>query len=125
MEEQGKVLDQIIRRRSESAVDVLDCACGIGTQTLGLARRGYRVFGTDISTGAVARATREAERLGVSASFGVSDFRVLDEVVDSYDVVVCCDNALPHLLHDREIRNRVGGDASEDEAGRTADREHA
>lgn len=108
VEEQGNVLDQIIRSRSESAVDVLDCACGIGTQTLGLARHGYRVLGTDLSSGAVARATREAERLGVSASFAVSDFRVLDEVVDSYDVVVCCDNALPHLLHDHEPRDLVG-----------------
>jgi glycine/sarcosine N-methyltransferase len=107
VEKQGKVLDQIIRSRSESAVDVLDCACGIGTQTLGLARHGYRVLGTDLSSGAVARATREAERLGVSASFGVSDFRVLDEVLDSYDVVVCCDNALPHLLHDHEIQTAL------------------
>ncbi len=108
VEEQGAVLDQIIRARSESAADVLDCACGIGTQALGLARRGYRVRGTDLSAGAVARARREAERLGVSASFGISDFRSLDEVAGRYDVVVCCDNALPHLFHDDEIKSALG-----------------
>lgn len=107
VEEHGAVLDQIIRSRSESAVDVLDCACGIGTQALGLARRGYRVLGTDLSARAVARAKREAERLGISASFGVSDFRALEEVTDRYDVVVCCDNALPHLLHDDEIQTAL------------------
>jgi glycine/sarcosine N-methyltransferase len=107
VEEHGAVLDQIIRARLESAADVLDCACGIGTQALGLARRGYHVRGTDLSAGAVARARREAERLGLSASFGISDFRDLEEVADHYDVVVCCDNALPHLLHDHEIKSAL------------------
>jgi glycine/sarcosine N-methyltransferase len=104
MHEQGAVLDRIIRDWCESAADVLDCACGIGTQALGLAQRGYRVHGTDLSAGAVARAKREAHRLGLSVSFGVSDFRVLDEVTDHYDVIVCCDNALPHLLDDSEVQ---------------------
>jgi len=33
---------------------ILDCACGIGTQSLGLARRGHTVFATDLSAEAVA-----------------------------------------------------------------------
>jgi SAM-dependent methyltransferase len=107
VEQQGAVLDRIIREQSDSAADVLDCACGIGTQALGLARRGYRVLGTDLSPGAIARARREAERLGLSASFHQSDFRDLNEVVDRYDVVVCCDNALPHLLQDEEIQTAL------------------
>lgn len=31
IEEQGAVLDQLIRARAEAAADVLDYACGIGT----------------------------------------------------------------------------------------------
>ena len=36
---------------------VLDCACGIGTQALGLAALGYTVTGSDISPKSVAGAT--------------------------------------------------------------------
>jgi ubiquinone/menaquinone biosynthesis C-methylase UbiE len=44
---------------------VLDCACGIGTQAIGLAKRGYRVVRSDISRRDLERAEREAARLGV------------------------------------------------------------
>ena len=35
---------------------VLDVACGIGTQAIGLARRGFAVTASDVSAGAVRRA---------------------------------------------------------------------
>jgi hypothetical protein len=35
VENHGAVLDHIIRGHCVSAVDVLDCACGIGTHALG------------------------------------------------------------------------------------------
>lgn len=44
--------------------DVLDCACGIGTQALGLAALGYRVTGSDLSPVAVTRAARRRPRAG-------------------------------------------------------------
>ena len=39
---------------------VLDCACGIGTQAIGLARLGYRVSASDLSRGALEEAGRRA-----------------------------------------------------------------
>lgn len=45
---------------------ILDCACGIGTQTLGLAGAGYRVHGTDLSPEAVRRARTASAAAGVS-----------------------------------------------------------
>ena len=83
---------------------VLDCACGIGTQTLGLAGAGYRVHATDISPEAVRRAESEARARGVAATFGVADMRRLDEAVEGpFDVVISADNALPHLLTDEDL----------------------
>ena len=65
---QGAILDRLIAGRlGPPPHRVLDCACGIGTQAIGLAALGYRVHGTDISPAAVARAQREAARLGVLA----------------------------------------------------------
>ena len=100
---QGAALAAVIRALSPDAADVLDCSCGIGTQAIGLALQGYAVTGTDISAASVARAREEAERLGAAVEFGVADFRDLDGVDGDFDVVLSCDNALPHLLADADV----------------------
>jgi SAM-dependent methyltransferase len=83
---------------------ILDCACGIGTQAIGLALRGHQVHATDLSQNAVARAEREAAARGASLSFAVTDMRSLASSVDGeFDVVLACDNALPHLLTDDDL----------------------
>ncbi len=46
MRRHGNALDALI---GDDRVEVLDCSCGIGTQAIGLAMRGYRVTGTDLS----------------------------------------------------------------------------
>ena len=56
VDRQGQVLDELIRARCPRARTLLDCACGIGTQSFGLAARGWRVTGSDLSPGAIGRA---------------------------------------------------------------------
>ncbi|HET7871384.1 MAG TPA: class I SAM-dependent methyltransferase, partial [Terriglobales bacterium] len=81
-----------------STARVLDCACGIGTQALGLAQKGFRVHGCDISSRAVERARLEASRKGLDAQFSVANMLDLSSLVDStFDAVMCMDNSLPHL----------------------------
>lgn len=107
---QGEILDRLIAGQlGPPPHRVLDCACGIGTQALGLAARGYQVHGTDISPAAVARAQREATRLGVALTTAIADLRALEAVAGTYDVVLACDNALPHLLTDDELRLAAHG----------------
>jgi glycine/sarcosine N-methyltransferase len=103
VERQSAVLDALIRERLQTQpVRVLDCACGIGTQALGLAKRGYTVHATDISAAEIERAQREAEKMGLQLTFGVADMRTLN-VQGQYDVVIAFDNALPHLLTDDDL----------------------
>lgn len=84
---------------------VLDAACGIGTQALGLARLGYDVTASDLSPAAVARARDEARVRGLHIDFAVADLRCLSRVIDGrFAAVLACDNAVPHLLSDDEIR---------------------
>jgi SAM-dependent methyltransferase len=108
---QGEVLDRLVRGRlGRSPEAVLDCCCGIGTQAIGLALRGHRVHGTDLSAAAVARAAREAEALGVAITFDVADVRHLAEQVGGlFDVVLACDNSLPHLVGDDDLQRGVNG----------------
>ncbi|WP_245848677.1 class I SAM-dependent methyltransferase [Lentzea kentuckyensis] len=77
---------------------VLDCACGIGTQTIGLALRGYEVVGADLSPKSAARAGVEASARGVSLPSLAADMRALPFADASFDVVLAADNAVPHLL---------------------------
>jgi glycine/sarcosine N-methyltransferase len=103
IERQGDALDRLIRSARPQAKEILDCSCGIGTQAIGLARRGYRVHGTDISERSIDRAWKEAERLGAKVSFGVCDFRDLSSVDGLFDVVMSCDNAISHMLTDDDV----------------------
>src|SRR5919202_470097 len=97
---QGKVLDKLLRSETgQGCLSILDCSCGIGTQAIGLALRGHRLTATDLSPCSVKRAKEEAERFGVEIAFGVADFRALEGSVEgTFDAVISCDNALPHMM---------------------------
>jgi SAM-dependent methyltransferase len=101
---QGEALAALIAERwGPGARSVLDAAVGIGTQALGLAARGFRVTGSDLSLGAVRRARREAAARGLSLPYLVADFRALAVRPEQFDVVLVADNALPHLETEAEI----------------------
>jgi SAM-dependent methyltransferase len=101
---QGQALHTLLTSRHESVNDIADVACGIGTQTIGLARYGHRVIGLDISARAVQRARRECASANLSARLAVADMRALPLADSCVDAVVCADNALPHLLTDSDVR---------------------
>src|SRR5262249_5778575 len=105
MEQQAGNLAEIIADHWGTEVrTILDVACGIGTQSIGLARKGFAVTASDLSVGAVERAKVEARRRGVEISFSVCDMRVAYEHHgQEFDVVIACDNSIPHLLSDEEI----------------------
>jgi SAM-dependent methyltransferase len=102
---QAGILDGVIREFfGAPAQRLLDAACGIGTQSLGLAQLGYQVTASDISPAAIALAQAEAAQRGLQISFGVADMRQLSaSFPQPFDVVLACDNAIPHLLSDRDI----------------------
>ena len=105
IERQGAQLESVIRSAlGDGRRTVLDVACGIGTQSLGLALRGFELTGSDISAAAVERARREASQRGLSIGLSVADMRRAHaHHAREFDVVLCADNALPHLLSDGDI----------------------
>lgn len=102
---QAEMLDTVIRERwGDDFSRVLDAACGIGTQALGLASLGYRVTASDISPAEVKRARREAGDRGLKIEFSEADMRqAFQHHGGDHDLVIACDNALPHLLSDGDI----------------------
>ncbi|MFF7989019.1 class I SAM-dependent methyltransferase [Kitasatospora xanthocidica] len=118
---QGAALDALIRDRlgdrlvgrlgdrpGDGAAEVLDCACGIGTQAIGLAGLGHRVTGTDLSPVAAGRAAVEAAQRGLDLATAAADMRQLPFPDGRFDVVVCADNAVPHLLTPEDVLAALG-----------------
>ncbi len=105
IERQSYVLDRLIQcESSANASLVLDCSCGIGTQAIGLAQRGYKVFASDLSPKAIARAKSEAVDRGLKIEFAIADVREVEcAFTRKFDVVISCDNSLPHLLTDEDL----------------------
>ncbi|WP_433893787.1 class I SAM-dependent methyltransferase [Streptomyces sp. CA-111067] len=113
MSRQGAALDRIIGAALGQGDDrgpfsVLDCSCGIGTQSIALGLRGHRVTGTDISPSAAARAVREAALRDVPLRAAGADMRQLPFADGRFDVVLSADNSLPHLLSAPDVRAALG-----------------
>ena len=76
--EQAVILDRLFAGNEfDRTARVLDCACGIGTQAIGLAGLGYDVTASDISDAELAEARIRAENNGVSIRFAHADFCAL------------------------------------------------
>ena len=107
LKRQAQILNDIITEFWGDRVStVLDVACGIGTQALGLAQLGYQVTASDLSVQEVERAKGEASQRQLKLEFSVADMRTaFSHHHRQFDLVIACDNAIPHLLTDTDILN--------------------
>ncbi|MBQ2946206.1 MAG: class I SAM-dependent methyltransferase [Clostridia bacterium] len=98
--EQADIIDKILAREGLFRDSrLLDCACGIGTQAIGLASLGYSVTASDISEGALFEAKKRSAAAKTEVRFLQADFKRLDAVFSGkFDAVLAMDNALPHEI---------------------------
>lgn len=98
--EQAVILDRIFRKYGfDQSAHILDCACGIGTQAIGLGAMGYHITASDISEGELAEARERAAKNHVQILFANADFCALSKTfANPFDVIIAMDNALPHML---------------------------
>ncbi|KQV93663.1 class I SAM-dependent methyltransferase [Streptomyces sp. Root369] len=110
MAHQAAVLGALVREDlGPGPHRVLDCSCGIGTQAIGLALAGHRVVGSDLSPVVAARATQEAAARGAVVPAAAADMRRRPFVSSVFDVVVCADNSLAHLLTAPDVEAGLAG----------------
>jgi len=76
---------------------ILDCACGIGSTAIGLARQGYHVTASDGSSSMVAEAERSAQAAAVDIRFAICQWEDLPRrFQDPFDLVLCLGNSISH-----------------------------
>jgi SAM-dependent methyltransferase len=101
---QAEQLDHVVQCHWPGSHKLLDVACGIGTQALGLAALGYAVVASDLSSKEVERARTEAGKRHLVLDFTTADMRQAHAVHGGgFDVLMACDNAVPHLLTDADL----------------------
>ena len=107
--EQAVILDRLFRANGfDKSASILDCACGIGTQAIGLAALGYPVTASDISDGELAQAMERAAKNKVQIRFEHADFCALSGTFsEQFDIVIAMDNALPHMLTKDSLQSAV------------------
>lgn len=105
IQRQANVLDDIIKSEwGNDVATIVDVSCGIGTQAIGLASLGYDVEASDLSSQAVQRARAETEKRHLDINYSVADMRqAFDHHAREFDVLISCDNSIPHLLSDEDI----------------------
>lgn len=87
----------------EPGARVLDLACGHGRHSLGLARRGYRVTGVDLSPRSLERAREAAAAEGLAVEFAQSDMREI-AFDGEFDAAINLFTAIGYFESDDEDR---------------------
>lgn len=80
----------------QKGAKVLDIGCGIGTESVFLALRGFDVTGLELSSDAIERAKQLADFYGVNVDWKVAD--VLDMPIESNSVDVIVDRGCFHCM---------------------------
>ena len=97
-------------RPIEQEMWILDCSCGIGTLTLALAKRGFKVIGADGSKGMIEQAISAAARAGLSVPLICSTWEELPkQFEDRFELVFCLGNSLGHCRNRNEMLRSLEG----------------
>lgn len=107
---QGEVLTRLLSDRGLGPpAPIYDAACGIGTQAIALAERGYRVAAGDLSAAAVAQASSAARDRGLDITFAVADLRLpVAAQAGAFDAVIAFDNSIAHLAPGPDLAAGLG-----------------
>ena len=92
--------DGIVRFLKKNGVhegaSIADVACGTGRMTVELAKRGYRMLGTDLSSEMLSVAECEASENRLPITFVCQDMTCL-ELGQTFDAMTCCLDSLNYL----------------------------
>jgi len=90
--------------QKSGASSILEVGCGTGRHAIYLAKKGFSLTCTDISSGMLREAAERAEREGCSISFIQTSIQKLSKrVPERFDGVLCAGSVSAHLLDDVDL----------------------
>lgn len=108
--QEGSILKNIFEKYAIRKVcSILDCTCGIGIQTMSLAKLAYEVYGSDLSEREISVADFETKKANLNVTYNVCDCRNLKKVYGNkkFDAIISIDSALPHLLTENDFKTAL------------------
>ncbi len=98
----------ILRRHERQAHTVLDLACGTGSVGFELQRRGFEVFGVDLSEAMIQQGRAAARKAGRRLPLAVMDAAALG-LREHFDLVVSLYDSLNYILEADKLRECFEG----------------
>lgn len=86
--------------KENKSLRILDVGCGTGRHAIELAKRGYSVFGIDLSSDQLARAQEKAKEAGVDVIFEQHDARNLPFNGEFDVAIMMCEGGFPLMETD-------------------------
>lgn len=94
---------ELIRTRKPDVQTVCECACGTGSITIELAKRGYSVIGVDISQEMLEIAAEKARKAGQAIRFVCRDMCAL-QLPKPVDALLCTCDGVNYLTSEKRVR---------------------
>lgn len=101
-EEQAEYIGRVLRRLKHSPGRALDLACGTGSLTLELAKRGINIFALDASDDMLTVAQQKAAEAGFRILFIHQKMQKM-ALLTKVDTVICTLDGLNHLRNEKEV----------------------
>ena len=99
----SQVLSSLLTRYGKSRGLLLDLACGTGSVSVRLAKKGYEVIGVDLSPEMLSEAQNKAYSAGQNILFLCQDMTALD-LYGTVDAAVCTLDGLCHLPDEESVQ---------------------
>lgn len=96
--------ERLCAREHVQPHSVLDLACGTGSLSLLLARRGYRVIGADLSSDMLAEAEQKAQALPENRPFFICQPMQHLRLAEPVDAVICALDSLNYVTKPADCR---------------------
>ena len=103
-----KFIEGALEKYGKKVKRILDLACGTGTHSVYLARKGYDVVGIDISREMLNIAREKARAAGVRAEFLEGDIRDM-HFNNEFDAAICINQSVMYCITRSDIRNFIVG----------------
>ena len=97
-------VEKLMRRAGREVRIVLDLACGTGTMTCLLARRGYEMISVDASEDMLMEAREKAQGIGGIPPLFLHQSMPRLDLNDTVDAAICCLDSLNYLTDARDVR---------------------